>query len=321
MPQTPKRHFNWLRLIGPAMLLGLVIWTGPEHLWSIIRKANPLWLVAAWLLNFPQLGLKAWRWFLMIRWQGMALSYKRAFLSYFSALLVGFLTPGRLGEMVKVFTLKHEAGATLARGLSSVLLDRMFDLYLLILLGSLGMVRFAVVGTSMPWPVFVGLCIVLAIPLFFLHAGVVRWTGERLVRFPVLRHRADWINERIDQFADGLSVMRPVRIVLCAVLTAAAYMLVFVQCDLCARALGFRVPFIDLAMLIAATNFLTFIPITMSGLGTREFCLIYFLAHVAPPQTAAVAVGFGLTIFAVFFVGGGLIGLVCWTIAPIKLRQ
>ncbi len=119
-------------------------------MFALARRLDPWWLLAGFLLNIPQIGLKALRWFMLVRWQGMRFNYRQAFLSYFGSLLIGFITPGRLGEMVQAVTLRNECGVPLARGLSSVILDRVFDMYLLLTLGSLGIVRFAVVARACP---------------------------------------------------------------------------------------------------------------------------------------------------------------------------
>ena len=79
--------------------------------------------------------------------------------------------------------------------------------------------------------------------------------------------------------------------------------------------------FTDLVLLMAATNFFSFIPITVSGLGTREACLAFFLARVHPAQPVTTAVTFGLALFLVLFVGGGFIGFLCWQWATMGLRQ
>ena len=321
MTHSPRRILGWLRWLGPLLLLAIVWRVGPAVLWQAVRGAAAGWLLLGFVLNIPQLGLKAWRWWLMVRWQGMRLSYRQAFQAYFSALLVGFLTPGRLGEMVKAVTLKHACGVSLATGLSSVVADRVFDFYFLVFLGTVGIVRYSVVGPHLSWAAFALLCAVLFVPLFFFHARGVRWLGGWAVRMPLLRTRRGWIDAKVDQFAEGLACLTPGRIALSIALTTVAYAIFFVQCQNCAQALGFRVGWIELALIMSASNFFSFIPITVSGLGTREACLIYFMARVAVPQPADVAVGFGLLIFLVLFVGGGLIGMVCWLAGPIGLRR
>lgn len=86
-------------------------------------------------------------------------------------------------------------------------------------------------------------------------------------------------------------------------------------------ALGFTVPVRDLVLLQAATNFIGFLPITPAALGTREACLVYFLGLVEPPQPLTMAVAYGISIFLVLFVGGGLLGFIAWQWAPIGLHR
>jgi len=315
---------RFLHYLGLILLILLIYEAGPRNLWAISRRAHWGWLLLAWALNLPQLGLKAYRWYLNVNWQQIKLSYPRAFLAYFSSLLVGFLTPGRVGEMAKVFTLKYECGVPLARGMSSVVLDRVFDLYLLLALGALGFMRYSILGTLLSWRALALLALLFLIPLFFLHAPTVRRLGGWAARLPLFDKRAAQIEEKAGQFADGLAVFNTPRVLICVLLTVASYFIYFVQCLMCARALNFTTPYFDMVFLMAATNLMTFIPISISGLGTRELCLTYFLGQIftAMPkaEVQSLAVAFGLTIFAVFFVGGGLIGYVCWHWAPIGLR-
>lgn len=322
MSKHSSRVIRLLRyLVGPLLLVALIAYAHPRALLGVLRQANPWWLLLAWVLNLPQLGLKAYRWYLTVRWQGIRLGYGRALMAYFSSLLVGFLTPGRVGEMTKVFTLKYECDVPIARGLSSVIFDRVFDLYLLLALGSLGFVRYSMIGTLFSYRTLALVALLFFIPLLFLNEKIVRWLGARVDRLPIPASRAAQIRDKANQFADGLAAFTVGRLFICTALTLASYTIFFIQCVLCARALHFAVPFLDMVFLMAATNLMTFIPITISGLGTREACLIYFLARITPPQPATLAITYGLVIFVVFFVGGGLIGFACWQWAPIGLRQ
>jgi uncharacterized protein (TIRG00374 family) len=316
-----KSRLKLLRYLGLLLLAVLILIAGPGRMLSVAAEANPFWILLAFLLNIPQLGLKAFRWFLLVRWQGWSFTYPKAFLAYFGSLLVGFLTPGRLGEMAKAFTLRHESGVPLAHGLSSVVVDRVFDMYLLLTLGTLGVIRFAIAGNALPWPVFLTICACLPLPLLFLHPALARRAAVFLSKLPVLQKRREMILEKAGQFAEGLSVLRPARIFISAFLTVAAYSVFFLQCLCCAWALGFTIPVVDLVLMMSASNFISFIPITVSGLGTREACLTFFLSQVQPPQTQAVAVTYGLSLFLVLFVGGGLIGFICWQLAPLGLQQ
>jgi uncharacterized protein (TIRG00374 family) len=307
-----------LRLLGLALLAILVVAAGPRQLLDTLRDARWEWLLFGFLLNLPQLGLKALRWKWLVHWQGYELPYSRAILAYFGALLVGFLTPGRLGEVVKAFTVRNEAGAPLARGVASVVADRLFDLYLLLVLGTLAFVRLALVGDVIPRGWFVFLLILLLLPLLALNRRSLQWGIARLRR---LLGEGRWA-DRLADFADGLSALTPPRAAVAALLTVAAYSIFFLQCFCCAWALGFTLPVVDLVLLMAATNLIGLLPFAPpSNVGTREAMLIFLLEMVRPGSPAALAVSWGVTQFLVLFAGGGLIGLVCWQIAPLGLRR
>lgn len=310
-----------LRYAGLLLLAVLLVWAGPSRLVAALGQVQPAWLLLAWLLNIPQVGLKTWRWVLLARWQGAALGYFPGLLAYFSSLFIGFLTPGRVGELAKALTLKTTCGWTLAASLPSVVLDRAFDMYLLLTLGTLGIVRFALVGTLMSWPVFLLLCLLLASPLLALHPTTARGMGAWAARLPGLQERAIWIRERTDQFAEGLEMLTLNRATFCALLTVAAYAIFFCQCQCCAWAMGLRIPWLDLVLLMSATNFLSFVPISVSGLGTREACLVFFLGRVTPPQPMEAAVVYGILVFLVFFVGAGVMGFASWQWAPLPLQS
>ncbi len=61
-----------------------------------------------------------------------------AFSFIWRPLYLGNLTPGRAGDFAKVFYLKQDLKLSTGKGITSVLVDRVFDLYLLLVLGGLG---------------------------------------------------------------------------------------------------------------------------------------------------------------------------------------
>lgn len=309
-----------LRLAGVVLLGFLIYYAGPRRLWATLSGAHFGWIALGLILNLPQLGFKALRWQRLVRWQGIRFSYGRALLAYFSALLIGYLTPGRVGEMAKAFALRHEAGIGLARSFSSVVLDRVFDLYLLVVLGLFSFTRFALVGPIVSHAAFASICAIFFTPLLFLNERAARWGCRLVAQIPPFRSKKDWIAAKAGEFASGLSVMTPFRIAECCLLTGASYSIFFFQCYCCGRALNIQLPAIDLVLIMSATNLVGFLPFSISNLGTREASLIFFFRILHPPLSDALAVGWGLSQFFVFVLGGGAIGFICWQIAPMGMR-
>ena len=70
---------------------------------------------------------------------------------------------------------------------------------------------------------------------------------------------------------------------------------------------------------MAISNLISFIPISISGLGTRDAALIYLFSLVELKPELAVSYAF--LVFLTFFVCGGLIGAVAWWIKPLEFNK
>ena len=127
---------GWLRIAG-LILLALLLWKlDSAQVFAAIRRTSPSFLICAILLNIPQIFIKALRWRFLMFAQGIQYSVKNAALSYFGSIFIGLLTPGRLGEFVKTIHVSHDCGIPAPRAFPSVLVDRLFDLYALLLFGA-----------------------------------------------------------------------------------------------------------------------------------------------------------------------------------------
>ena len=96
------------------------------------------------------------------------------------------------------------------------------------------------------------------------------------------------------------------------------YFIFFAQCYFLAVALGLHIDFITITLFTAIANLISLIPISISGLGTREASLIYLfsLINVKPE----LAVSYALLVFIVFFLCGGIMGAVAFWIKPVTLN-
>ena len=162
----------------------------------------------------------------------------------------------------------------------------------------------------------------VVLPVFLLRADWVRIIGMKLVGARLLKRNRHRIATRVDEFASALASTMTLRHAgYCVVITLASYTIFFLQCGLCATALGFSVPMMDLVLLMAVTNLVGFLPLAPSNLGTREACLGWFLSRLAQPQPLEVGIAWGLLQFLVLFVGGSLIGFICWQLSPLGLKE
>jgi uncharacterized protein (TIRG00374 family) len=321
LPGLNTAFFSWMMKYRIYRLIGLVIlaYILNKVDWAQMRqalfKANYLWLVAAFVLNAPQIGLKSVRWQMLLAAQKHSLKLVDAFLFYLSSFFLGVITPGRLGEFTKALYLRQESITNLARGFSSVLVDRLCDLYLLLLLGLVGVV-YLTSWTGGGLFVWGGIVCVLLFPLGFLYSGRMGKVLQLLYNKVLSPKIPELVKGGAEQFLKGCQEILGWHLFLAELLTMLAYTLFFFQCFLIAQALALPISFLELTLIMAMTNLFTFLPVSISGLGTREAALLFLLSPRGISLELILA--YSMSVLVVFFVGTGIIGALAWWMRPLK---
>ena len=251
----------------------------------------------------------------MLGTQSIQYNLKDSFIVYLAGIYVGIVTPGRLGEFLKAVYLKSDKGISLSKGMSSVLVDRLFDLYLLIILGLIGIWKFDILGKLSNTSLFL-LIIFVLFPLIILNKQLMGKVIGLIYKF-VIKKKAqlrDKIEERFEDFYNGINQLINLKLIFSAFLTCLSYSVFFIQCYLIAIAMGISINFITITLFMAISNLISFIPISISGLGTRDAILIYLFSLI--DLNPELAVSYAFLVFITFFVCGGLMGGVAWLIRP-----
>ena len=297
-----------LGLIVFAIIVTRVDWSGFT---SILERSHMRFLYAAIVVSVPLLWIKALRWRLLLSWQGYHIRAWDAFLYYLSSISLGVITPGRIGEFSKIFYLKKAGISTVSQGLSSVFVDRLLDLSILIAVAMCGMLWLG------PWPgaknmALVGFAGAVAILILLFTVGdfkrVVGWAYRLIAK----SRTTESFKEGLGQFADGLRTLFQWRLWQAVMLTILAYSLFFYQCFLIAQAFSLPISYFALAVIMAMTNLLTLLPITIAGLGTREAALLFLLGPMGIGLEWILA--YSISVFVVSFVITGLMGATAWWI-------
>jgi hypothetical protein len=239
-----------------------------------------------------------------------------AYLAYFGSLFIGLLTPGRLGEFVKALHVNQDCDVSLVRAFSTVLADRLFDLYTLLLVGSIALTTLPL-GNTQILTLAASATLLIAPLILFLNHRTFDWfqrVGLKLGRVGQKFFTAGgWLTE----MRDSVRQLTWKYVIIAILLTSVAYIVFFVQCYLLALALNVELSFIEVSYAVALGSLVTLVPISISGLGTREATIIAYLGTLG--VTAESALGFSLLVFVTFYIGGGLIGAVAWWIKPAPL--
>jgi hypothetical protein len=273
-----------LSLVLPIILLVLVFRVvlniNVNDLIAGIRQANPLLLLAAFIVFYAGFPLRGFRWVLLLRGTGFRIGLRDATEILFLSWLVNCLVPAKLGDVYRAYLLKMNSPVSLSRTFGTVFIERILDLFAISVLG-LG-AGFWSFRNGLPtqiqvvFGIAVGVVIVLAVLLLTLR----NFGRQILVRLPV-PHRIVELYDRFEEGVFGAVGLRhlPPLIVLTVLIWATEAMRLY----LVVAALGF--PNVELgisgAFFVALIgSLLTAVPLSPAGLGIVELGVVGILTAV-----------------------------------------
>jgi uncharacterized protein (TIRG00374 family) len=301
-----------LRLFGPALLVLLIArMKDRAAIGRAVSQADALTLLLASALGFANLHMKVVRWGVMLRARGVHYPRARAWAAYLGSSFVSMLTPGRVGDVLRVHYLRHDAGVPYSEGLATVVMDRLCDLYILAIFCAVGVVRFGqVLSGSLAWAAWLTVGATVLGPLVLFVPGLAEAVMERA--FKKLAPSLD--PGGFSRFLAALRAQIGRPLAAMVALTVGAFLVNYVQAWLIGRALHLSLTFVDVLCLLAIASLLGLLPISVSGVGVRE--AFFALAFPALGLEPALGVTFGLLVFAVIHVVLILSGFVAWQVAP-----
>jgi uncharacterized protein (TIRG00374 family) len=304
------------RLIGLAVLGLILLKLDLKATAAALARVDWNLLLVAMAANLPLFGLKAWRWRELLRMQGIIYLWHEAFLVFVAGLFLGLVTPGRVGEVGKALYLKQDRNVPVSEGLANVLMDRLFDLYTILVLGAAGLAWFRLLP---PWSlglIMSGTVVALFLPLLLLSERLATWGLALFQRLPVLGQHNVRATQAVRRFQQGLRPLLTPRLAVPLALTLLAYALFFWQGWLLALALDLPLGMVYLAVCLSVAGVAALLPISFSGLGTRDAILILLFAPLG--LAAEEAVAFSTLFFLTFYVGGGALGAIAWQVKPLE---
>lgn len=313
-------HHGWrwvIRLAGLIIFCIILVSIDIPATVQILLGADVILLTLALLSIFPQIFLKAWRWYLLMKMQNIRYPLKDAVIVYFAGLFLGTITPGRLGDFIKVQYLREE-GYSSGKSLLSVLLDRFYDIAALILVGYISIIYFIHYFSERIFLVSTLLILVPVVAIILYSTGIVNkdhLAGIAAMLSPK-RYR-DMILKTLHDFFEDFSSIRTLPLIYAFILTVATWTLYFIMSYLFALALSIPVDFLYLAGCVAIAGFITLLPVSISGIGTREATFILLFGFAGISSESAVAYS---ALILLMYVVNGFVGFLAWQKKPVRLN-
>lgn len=294
----------YLRWVGILALIGLILLLRIDlrETFTILVSANPF-LVGLAVLGFvPFLLIKAWRWQIILADLGVPIAFREAVRLYALGLGAGMLTPGQIGDAVKIAYFRERG---FGQSIISIVLDRLWDVLILVLLAGFGALFFVQLFQG-EW-LAIGFLFAATVVVF---AVVINPRSQRWF-FRQLR--------RVRKKEDALAAYEPQPLTLRQIfiqflLSIAATLVVYARLYLLTSALGLALPPMPFVAAMSLATIAALLPISfMGGIGTRDAALLLIapIIGISAPQALALS-----TLILFLQLVNGVVGFAVWILEP-----
>ncbi len=306
-----RRLLNW-RTIGSiifAILLVvlLVVAVGDRigETVTAISHANPLFLLAAFVVYYLTFPLRGFRWNFVLRRSGTPLplgpTTEILFLSWF----VNCVVPAKLGDIYRAYLLRGNYGASISRTIGTIFIERIADIIVIFGL-ALAAGYWSFRGRNRPDVDAIFLFGFVVAFILVLLVVALRFQGRRLTR--LLPARLADLYERFHEGSTGALTARSVPVII--LITGVIWMLEGLRLYFVIRALALPQVGIGISSAIfvaLAGSLLTAVPLTPGGIGLVQAGVtgVLTIYGIAPQFGLAVAATDGaISTLSVIIIGG-----------------
>ena len=303
-------NFNWKKLIkflGPLLFVFFLIRVVDPKLAAQYLRGIRIDLVLISFLLFPIIMYaKTLRWWIICRHLDLTIPMNRLFQINYIAWFLGNIPPGGMAALSKIVYFKEE-GKPVGSIFISIFMEKFLDVLGLMLLGLYGLCYFptGLMGADKLWIIFIVSAAFVLLGFSFkgrLLESCQRWFKRRLFR--QVKQTGDRFETALNQFWSGFEI----RLFTITIgLSIAIYILMSLALYILALAMGIQLPFGFTVACMALIGIVNIIPITVSGLGTRDAILLLTLPLAGYSREAALALGLTAFLWATVFKFSGII--------------
>lgn len=292
-----QRFIKWtVHLIGPAIFIFILFQVNLQDICQALFYVNPVYLILAIISQIISNILKSERWRVII-----GLYEKLPFLIVLKASIYGGLyasvTPARIGEGFKAPFIKN-CNLNYPQIFFSIIGDRLLDILTIILAGYFGLIYLRSI-IKVDSHILTLIAIVIIATIFFVYymikklrtkdfkrdvnkisTGIKKWFYENM----------NLVKENILPFPQKSKLDLQKMILKSISLNILSYFFYFITAYFVILAFNLDISFIFVVLIFSVVALLGILPISISGIGTRDVALISFFNILGYSSEKAIAV-------------------------------
>lgn len=290
-------------LIGIFLLVYLIWSVNFKEVIDSIRGADFLLLTSAILPIFVRIPLNTYKWKILAKDQNLDVKYLKMVRFYLIGFFFANATPGGVGNYIRVKFL-HDQEKDISVSISNVVIDNLIDMISLHILALLALIFLFPEKTGLAI-LIVFLLATVFIPFVFLLEGRIGKDLTKKIVLPLIPSKyRRMIGEDIEKIFSRSPSIRS--LILSFFISFFTWMLCFIQIYPVFLSLGVKIDPLDSISVWSLSLSLSSLPITVSGLGVREWFMMYLSSKYS--LTDSLAISSSLLGYLVAFLVPSIIG-------------
>ncbi len=250
-----------------------------SEIWSTLRKTRLALAFTPLIFIALAISICSFRW---SKVAGTTVRFREAFVALLIGMFANNVLPARLGELARGYVLSRKKKLSFTYALSTVLLDRFFDLTGLLLIILISLIFLP--RTSLPSVVSDGIYFVIGVLVLCVILIILlsreSFSNRLSKRFLTIeRPFLSGLFRRLLEVQENLKrIGSPLTIVFFVVMSFCSWLSMSMALYLVIRALGISVPFTCVPFVCALLNLAISIPSSPGYVGLYQFLIVYLLS-------------------------------------------
>lgn len=278
-------------LAGIIIFAYIVYRVGLDKLLSAFLTIDPIFMALSLLLVPVFMILQTYKWAYLLKRQGISLRMGYLTKVYLIGAFYCTITPARIGSLVRILYIKKRTGKSLGECSTSVVIDKVMDIFAIFILAVLGaLFLIDIVSSEVAITMMAVFLVFIFIIVLFTRKGFSRKMLKMVYRFGLPAKFKKGAHETFHSFYNSMPRFRDM--IVPVALSIASWVVIYSISFLIAMSLQMDVPFHVFVTTYAIASIVGLIPITVGGWGTREATLIAILSlfAVSPEKIVVMSI-------------------------------
>jgi uncharacterized protein (TIRG00374 family) len=281
---------SWLGIIlallfGLLILLFLFTLTGFSTIFTLLEHISWYWILLSCLAILLSFVIRTWRWSVLLRSAGYVYPRDILFKCIMFSWFLNYLIPARLGDIARAVALKTTSDAPFGMTLSTIVIERIFDMVTLALFLGIASLFF-----FQSYFVYIEIGAFAIIAAMLCVLTIIYQYDETIIRW--FEHRIPSIRQSLTLLKEGLvSISKnPEAMVLCFLLSLPVWLLEIASIFFAARSVGYDLSFVYAATAGVVAFIAQTLPLTPAGLGVHEASITGILMLFSVPSAMGMSI-------------------------------